>query len=223
MAIARVQTVGTFDGVSSGGADTVVFPVTQTHVAGNDLLFSIGINFDATVAITDSKGNTYTVDAQTTFASTTGLIVARTHLTTQLVNTDTITFDFSTGTGVGLVGTEFSGLTNAPADRSAQQSDGPSTSHTSGSTATTTQADELLFGAHCAVDGSGTWTSTGGFTEESDLDYAIINRNLVAQYQIVSAAAAYASTGTSSASVVAHNAITTYKGIYPAPVAWLKA
>lgn len=217
MALAFIKSVGTVDIGTGGGDEGVTLTCTQTHAVGNLLVLGVVINADRVIdSLTDSKLNTWAVNVTTPFIGPSGATkayIASSVLTTQLVNTDTIRISFDAFGGVGAYAAEFSGNQTASVlDKIASQADAAGTSHSSSTTAVTTVSDELLVGVHALVSGGASWTPDVGWNELHDAVLAFPNRGLVMQYKIVSATGAYASTGTSSASVEATQGIATYKG-----------
>lgn len=164
MAIAFVQNVAS--GGTSVSATTLVITVGVTTTVGNHLCLSHVQSADpqrSISSLTDSKGNTWQIDhAPVTVAglSATGFI-ASCKITTALVSGNTITVVLSGNTSQAMSCQEYSGLAAASwFDKKAEANDGVgSTASDSGLTATTAQADELLYTnlAHVSTVGSFAW------------------------------------------------------------------
>src|SRR5207237_689095 len=116
------------------------------------------------VSCADNRGNTYTVDANVANGSgtsgvRTAILSARNVVA--LAQGDVISCAHSSASARVLSANEFSGIASAsPVDKT-KTGTGSSTLPSSGSTATTTQAVELLFGA-IGVEGAAAETFTFG-------------------------------------------------------------
>jgi hypothetical protein len=95
-----------------------------------------------------------------------------------------------------IVASEFSGITsNSPLDQTSTATDDTVTSHSSGSTATTAQADELLVGSYGTGSSTSVYTATGSFILPTNGQQGDNTTNIAAQiYSIVSATGTYAAT-----------------------------
>jgi hypothetical protein len=95
---------------SAGGSSSRTFTVTVTTKAGNAILLwgRVGTG-DQITAISDTKGNTWSIDAQGTSAQTNSLL-ASVIITTPLVNGDVISLTCSSTHANKFAAAEFSGL-----------------------------------------------------------------------------------------------------------------
>lgn len=154
MAITLVQT-GT-GGIGATTSGTVAFGSPAT--AANLIFVAVQVTGTATVSsITDTLSNTYTKIQQLTGSSTVGLDIWYAKNITG-GSAPTLTINMSTTTTVSAIAREYSGLdTVAPLDKSAIAA-GVGGTLSSGATAVTTQASELVIGAEGS---SGTGASAG--------------------------------------------------------------
>ncbi len=158
--------------------------------SGDSVILACAVNTSSplgTFSATDSKGNTYTLDA----THTTGIFQTRTailsaHNITALVNGDTITVTFPTANGGylerAIVAAEFDGLTGV--DKTATAS-GASTSvvATPGALASVPQA--LVMAGSLRNTGAQSVTATNSFTKNEDVNLGTSsNLRLWQQYRI---------------------------------------
>src|SRR5213076_1733735 len=99
------------------------------------------------VTATDSKGNTYSLAADITNASNVRTVILAAHNVTALVSGDTITLTHPSASVRALSANGFSGLSPTSALDQTHTATGSSTTPSSGATAATTEAAELLLGA----------------------------------------------------------------------------
>jgi hypothetical protein len=184
-------------------------------------------------ACADSAGNTYTVAVSNSSGVGYFTATCSAHATTQLPLGGTITVSWS-GTapnGQTFVADAWSvtGLAASPLDQTASAAGtGPSTS--SGSAATTAQANELLFGAvldtgstvagsgftpagngtanTCATTGTSTYSSLGGIDSGNP-------PSLLGMYCVVNATGGYAANATLAGNPFWQAIFATYKGVTP--------
>src|SRR5262245_9487860 len=201
-AIAFVQTIGTIGSGSTGTTLTVTVPAGG--VAATDTVFvSVSIDPSAgTVSCTDSGGNTYTVDVDVQNGS--GTSGVRTILLSSLITTplnagDTITVTHPSVDSRAISVSEFSGVSTL--DRTASAT-GSSASLSSGATATTNQADELLFG-NIGTEAKKTdpFTPGTGYTGLPRENSGVVgpssdNVTINPEYRIVAVMASYVADGT---------------------------
>ena len=177
----------------------------------------------AITSIADTGGNTYSIDANAagTFTGTTGarVVIASAHVTTALVSGNSITVTFSASTTDKAMSVyHVSGLAVSPLDKTASTTGTAGSPVSSGTTAATTQGNELLIAAfaiqrkNVSISTYTTgWTGlTGGASQSGNAAKA-----LAAEYQIVSATGAYtvSQAYTPSGSADWAGAIVTYKGV----------
>jgi cysteine-rich repeat protein len=176
-----------------------------------------------TVSAADARGNTYTDDAdvqQGTSGSGSGVreVVLSARLGTALLQNDTITITHPSVAARTASVNEFSGLAaTAMLDRTSTNFGNNTTSVSSGATATTQQADELLFGAiGVETNTSETFTAGASFTaltRAASGTGGTVTSHVSSdpELQIVAATAAYTATGTLGTSRRWAAAIATYR------------
>lgn len=213
MAIAYVGQVATLD--NNFVTTTVDITVPAGGVAaGSRLILACVQNVQAaTITVSDQKGNTWAVDATLPTGSVnTRLSIASAHIGTALVSGDWIRITVSTTTGIYAVLDQFSGILSASAlDKAVIQESVYNTNPTtSGVTATTTLADELLYGAF-GIEGTGyRYTIANSFIETKDVDTSF-SRCILTGYKIVSATGAYEFSSAVATGTQTLAAICTYK------------
>src|SRR5262245_53433006 len=190
----------------SGTSWTVTASANTT--AGNLLvLVTNGVQAASNpVTITDSQGNTWTKTIDFTSGSSPNMAVAWCIVAVGKSHTsgvDTFTGTWTSSLSGKLIHVlEFAGIAAAPLDKSTSAS-GASASPSSGATAATTQADELLFGAFGCWSASSparTFTAGSGYTIASDY-HSTWTVEMMTEYQVVAATGAYTAGCTMSAAV----------------------
>jgi PKD repeat protein len=174
--------------------------------AGDSLILAILLSSGpatGAVIVTDPAGNQYSIDRdQTDGTDGDRLVVASARNVGAIASGGIIKVTFPTYAEYHISIDEFSGV--VAADRSASAW-AKSSSFNSGSTATTSQAADFLFGVVGNESGAVS-TFAGGWTALSSLD--ISSDHLRAGYQVTTAAGSFAATGTSGgtwmAAVVAY-------------------
>jgi len=178
--------------------------VTNAPGAGNLLILSMGMNQSAISlsSVTDSRGNTWTVDQQQTNSNTTLDVAVASTLqnVAALQAADTITLHFSVAlTGQAAVTVhEFSGCSKT-IDQAVQQATAGSTgtARDAGTTAATTSANDLVWAALAVVGGETSFTPGAGYSTPTTAFYAqSTNISIEFEYQIVSATGVQHPTGT---------------------------
>lgn len=212
MAITLVNKLGTANGTST--TTSVALTLANAVSSGDTVIVatSWGASNGGTLSVTDSRGNTYTKAVSTALGGTNSIMVSVffSNLTTGLQVGDAITFHTTSSVnGVTVGAYDFSGLQVSPLDQTAATS-GTNTSAnpSSGSTATTTAASELLFGVLCSSIGSA--TAGTGFTS-LDTNTVVSGHDFYTEYEVVSATGTYAATWTAASSTY-NAAIATFKG-----------
>ena len=202
-AISYVQSVGAFGQYYGFGPASVDIPVTTNVTSGNSVIVTLmwgAFGPAETAACSDSQGNSYTVDIEEYYSGSGHYtVVCSSHNVTALTAADTITVSFSSGTyGVAATAHEFSGLASASTVDQTASANGNSSTPASGSTAVTTQADELLIGA-IGVSGPPTdiFTPGSGYTALASIGFSDAwNGTIYPEYRIVSATGAFQADGT---------------------------
>lgn len=192
-------------------ASTLVFSPASNCTAGNllILIFANTGNFVVSGVSDNAGGNTWTVDQTRANGSLAAVSICSVVLTTAILTSNTITVTLSgAGTARGGLLEEFSGSATTPFDVGANNTGASSTSMTTGTTASTAQADELLIEGFCVQASGRTFTKDAAFadftTHQSD--------RMGGAYEIVAAAGTQSGSGAFSG--VATNwagAIATYK------------
>ena len=220
--LATVTNVGTVADKSAAHTTTEITVGASGVSSGNTLIITIALNFsngeDLNIpTATDSQGNTYNTDIDVFPDGTAArLAIISANITTPLTNGDTITVTHAPSAASTMSVQEVSGLLSSGALDQTASSSGASLSASSGSTTTTSQANELVFGA-ILVKGPVTET----FTEEST--YTLIgrdgtegaaassNRTINPVYKIVSSTDTYSADGTLGTTSTWIAAVATYK------------
>lgn len=203
-----------------GGSSTLSLSVPAAgHAAGNTLIVVAGVGA-TTVApptsVTDSKGNTYTIDATNTSATPLGAYICSSVLATPLVSGDTVTVHWAAAPSATFIDSaEFSNIfITSPLDQISAGGSSTSavTSLDSGATGTLSQAKELAISIFMLSGTSGGGTMGGGFTKIGDRTGTTPARGMVWGYLVTAATTAIDETCT-IVNAHAYSAITaTYKG-----------
>lgn len=204
-----VQTVATHGSTSAGSSDTIA---VGAAVPVDDHLIIAGAAGGAKLisSVSDTKGNTYQVDASGTNGTGNGLTIVSAHITTALTTSDTITITWSGSNATRSVAIEqYTGLdTTSWLDKVGAAAGATSTAPLSGTTATTAQANELLFGAFemggnltrpvfSAGTGNGTFTKRSQATSNNGTN---TGRDVATEDQVVAATGTYFADGSLSIS-----------------------
>ncbi len=216
--------------VKNIGATAVKGAHTQLQVtvpaagvaAGNTVIIAIALDYSSSntppiPSCSDSKGNTYTLDVEHNQGNFMQGAICSAPVTTALVSGDTITVTHASLNATAMSANEFSGLlTSGVLDKTAKSAGIATTTPNSTATATTTQADELLFGTVSIEDPPTiTFTAGAGFTALTGAGTtgASGNSNMTVypEYRIVTSTGAYSAAGTLSAASNWIAAIATYK------------
>src|SRR5437867_4262751 len=220
-AIAFVKNVGVGGTTVAGTSISVTLQGSVSVAVGDALIVTFVMDPAAgAVSCADSRGNSYSVDADVTNGSgTSGVrtVVCSASVATALGNNDTITVTHPLATSKALSVNEFSGLRASALDKTAGAT-GDSTTPASGATALTAQPDELLIGA-IGVETKKTESFTGGagyttLTSSSSgpaLGAATANVTIDPEYRIVTATGAYTADGTLGRQRLWAAAIATYR------------
>jgi hypothetical protein len=218
VAIVTRTAVGTFD-----QATATTHAITGVTIPGGNLaVLRFGYQSDSVTitSVTDNAGNTWSVatsvhsvsgDTQTSAIAF--LVVPAGGLSGATV-TVTLSATATCAGNLAYFNSDTGWLAQGSVlDKVAGTNTGLVTAWSSGATATTTQADELLVGVAYsggAING-GTNTASGGWTEEQEQALTNSGYELVTEWQKVTATGAYAATGTWSAAEIAACCIATFK------------
>ncbi len=227
-AIAYVQQNGSVTSNSGSPVTSVNVSITNAPTVGNTIIVSVATDYSSGsmpgTPCTDDVGNTYTVDVQQLHGSPPNrpfvMICSAEIATGQVPATITISHHDAYNRVVQVH--EFSGIASAPAGDKANSAVGSSTSPSSGATATTTQADELVVGAvSVAGPSSDSFTADGNFSGgpfRLSQDSGSYPRTLNTEYRIVSATGTYTYAPTLGTSRLWADAIATYKAAAPSTI-----
>jgi energy-coupling factor transporter transmembrane protein EcfT len=211
-ALAYVQSA-TCTIVGGGASSCDTGSITST--TGNLLVANWSTYTDIFSAITDNKSNTFTdAIAKLTTGNTNAGMQQKANASGGALHVFTMTL---TGNGYTYLSvSEVSGAeTSSPLDQTSTDITSSVSSHTSGSTSATTQADEILIGFGTGESGlTGPWTTdTGaGWTEITNDPTTGLIQGIITGYRIVSATGSYAYTCTSTTnSNTFANGIATFK------------
>ena len=227
---AFVQRIGTTtkNTLSASLSVTVGTPVG----AGNSIIVAVSLDAaPGTPSCSDSSGNTYHTDVVGT-----RVFICSAHNIAPLSVGAFITASHANANLSTMLATEFSGLMSTPLDKTTASPEPPPTnsmSPTSGVTATTAQADELLFGV-VGFNGNSQGPNpltfspgSGACTGVPTVSYTSLTpaptfprgfienggRNLAAEYAVTTSTGTYAACGTLSRSQQWSAVIATYKTV----------
>jgi len=197
--------------VSNTATTSMAITVTAAVAVNNTILVTLVCqDTTPTVTVTDTGGNTYTSDANITDGSNRSFVFSA-PVTTALTTSSTITVHFSPSTSyISASAFQVSGLISVSRQDQTSTASGTTASMSSGTTPTTTQAGELLFGTFGVyISGTPTFTAESGWTA---LTSDVSTLAVYPEYRIVSATGTYAATATLS--ITPHDwsaAIVTYQ------------
>ena len=209
-AYAAIAVVQTTSCVATATTTCNAGPITTT--TGNLFIASTSYCCDTFTSVTDSNGNVY-VNAIADTADGTGGTVRQDFKAVGVGGAGhTFTLTGASGSFYGTLSvTEVSGAASSPLDKTATGADAGN-SHTTASTATTAQANELLLGCGGCFFATAYTTDTGaGWTEQTNLDTDANTEGLITGTRIVSATGTFAYTYTSSVSRACAQAISTWR------------
>ena len=222
-AIASVAAIGTATSKASG--TTLAVTVGAAGVAaGNSVIVAVALDpvVSNTVTVADTQLNTYSSDADLANGSgTSGVrtVVFSAHNITALVNTNTITVTFSAAVvAKAMSAASFSGLALISTKDVTASATGSSTAPSSGATAATEVADELVVGAIGTKGPSGDTFTVGAGYDNTNFTRAgttgagpTSNITIAPEYKIVSATGAQTADATLGTSRLWSAAVVTYR------------
>lgn len=172
------------------------FVPTGTVAAGNLAVLIFGAAGATTLGASDDAGNTWAIGKSQANGTSQTVAIAWSLLANNITTGNTVTATTSSAQSVGGALWEFSGSAASPADQTAGTS-GSGNSLSGGTTATLTQADELVIAAFAWNQASGstvTVTPGTGYSQasasESWLGAATFQRRVTAEYMNVNATTA---------------------------------
>jgi hypothetical protein len=182
----------------AGSATSRAFTLTGAASAGSKAFIDIAVGNPNSVtvnSVTDSRGNTWTIEQQLNNGTTVKAARAYAQVGTALQVGDTITVTLSASSQRwSVVAYYFTGLVSSgPLDKTASAT-GSSTSPSVGPSATTTQADELVLACYGTTTDAATAYGSNTLIAQQVTAAGSTERRIVSTYRIVS------STGTQSAS-----------------------
>jgi len=190
--------------------------VPAAGVTAGDLLIISFVCSSDTISmssIVDTGLNSYTIHAP--FHDVSGAItvgVAWSIITTGLVNGNTITVNLAAGLNGSFSCAEFSGITpSSPFDQYSENRVPFDATYTSDPTPTTSQANELVYGAHGTRTPARTYTPDGTFSQLVNQNHPGGSWKHVTQYRIVSSVGTYESFGTINSDDSSVNLVATFK------------
>lgn len=200
---------------NSTGQGSIARAPTGTISAGSLLVVMVGFGLASTptVSVSDTQGNTYQQDARAdkTTGNTPHSGIFSSILDTQLTTGDTVTVTFGTNVNYPMMALfEVTGIADTSWLDKTATATGSSTAPDTGDTATTAQADELLFSVAC-------WQAAATFTPGTDFTQvgttmATTTKYGASQYDIVSSTGAYDGDATLGSSQDWAICLATYKG-----------
>lgn len=195
-----------------GSSSTTLALTTTVDVAAGSLIVVVAGNSSSNniSSVTDSAGNTYAVDVSATGTIRGGIASAPNCVALSSGSTITITFAAASSNRVGLAA-GITGVATSAIDKTASAT-GTSTTPSSGSTATTTKADEIAIGMVCYDrNANPTFTEDALYTTiDSVIGGANVDR-LNFAYQVLTSTGTPSYAPTQGASKQWSCAIATYK------------
>ncbi|HKA35492.1 MAG TPA: hypothetical protein VKH43_01645, partial [Thermoanaerobaculia bacterium] len=217
--VAFVGNIGTATRSTSGN-NSMTITVSAVGVAGGDsiLVAFASSTVAGAVGCSDSKSNTYHVDADRINGASGRVTICSAHGVTALASGDTITVTYPSFSGSSSVtANEFQGLSSGGTTLDVTATGTGNTAFpTSGPSPTTSQADELLYGAiFFSGTNFATFTPGAGYTRTNP---DLAGRRLASEYMAVSATGSYQANGTLTTANQWAAALATYKvGPPPTP------
>lgn len=217
-----VQTIGAPTSTTAGTSTVVTVPAAGVN-PGSSIILTVGLPSNALgtagdVSATDSAGNVYTVDADVTNPSNARIVVLSSHKVIGLPSGATITVTHPSTNRRNVVAAEYSGLAANPVDQVATNvgTENNATSATTGTTAETTQADQVLVGAFAVSGPSNDNFSVGsGFALAGRVSASTTNPTVtnIQEYRFVNQIGEYSAGFTTTTATVRQYAaaIVTYK------------
>jgi hypothetical protein len=216
-AVGHVSTpIGSAKSISSVISTT--FPVSQAAVAGHVLIGAIVCDANTVIpniTVSDSKGNSYHVDAQGYISGTCSVAIFSSRLSTSLTTSDTLTIAADNKPSRWAVSVEaFDNLVGPTVTIDVSSaSSGRGTSLTTGATNTTNGQNELLFAAFgYAATIAQTFTGANGFTvgTQQATSAGSSDRGLSTEWKTINAASPQTATGTITTTANYSAAIASY-------------
>ena len=205
---------------SSASANLTSNALSAAVATGNTVIVTVAMTSNTgTVTVTDTSGNTYTQDASEPNSGNVRTLIFSAPVTTALSTISTVTVTFGTSPSSKAMSIcYFSGLATASYKDQSSVATGSSLTPNSGTTAATSQPNELIIGAFGANFSNNSFTAgtASGYTALAAASVSTFGLNLDPEYQVVSSTGTYAANGTYSAGFGTPSwsaAIVTYKAI----------
>ena len=199
--IALRHTLGS--SLTSSSANHITLTITNAAPTGDTVVVAAGQAGSTLSTVSDSRGNSYTVDRTTVSNNSAAVAVASTRLTTALQSGDTITATFAATSSAtrGIVAADFSGLgTVSPWVDATASGTGTGLAPSAGPSGTSQAAPELVIGAFSDATmpfGVGaTFTPTSPYTSAGDAGTAGSAMRLHLTYNIATATGTFTAAGT---------------------------
>jgi len=197
------------------GNPYVISPATTIAAGTTAIMFvhcpGVSVNGDQYVTgVTDSKGNTWTVDhVYRPDVTGAGLNVISSRIAVAVTSGDTITITFALSGNLNRTVwiQEVTGLAASPFDQSADNN-GVGTAVSTGATGALAQTDEIVF-CLAGQTATQTWTKGAGFNDVTTPQIASVH---ALEYAIVADASPVTGTGTWGGSTTWTASVVTYKG-----------
>jgi hypothetical protein len=195
---AFVGNIGTATKTQFGNSSLAITVGASGVTAGDSIIvgFASG-TFAGAVGCSDTAGNVYNVDADRNNGGSGRVTICSSHGVAALASGDTITVTYPAFSGyTSATANEFSGLLPSGALDQTSTATGNNASPSSGFTAPTSQANELLYGAiYFSGTNFATFTPGAGYTRTNP---DLAGRPLASEYQFVSAIGSYQPNGSLS-------------------------
>jgi hypothetical protein len=191
-----VQNVGSANLAASGSSFSM--PVTNLPAVGHTLLMTVSTSAPTVTSVIDPRGNTWVVDASSSYTSG-AVSIVRGQVATAYQSGDTLTVNLSAANGQTSHAfvAEFTALPASPVDQTATNtSTTATTALDAGVTAATSEAVELVFAAW-VCGGTSTATAGSGYTI-IDAGSNVLTRPCISEYAATSTAGAQHPTATLS-------------------------
>lgn len=206
-------------GTSTVSSTSFSVDFTQSVQIGHTLLLGVVVddtqNISPVLSVSDTQGNTYSVDSLGFRSYTMGVAVISCYVTNALTAADSLTVSVNTTRGRWVISAlEFDNIHQNGFDVAAGKNGDPSTALVSGTTAVTQDQVEVVFAAFGFGTGGDPVFSAGPHYQQVGTQHATTagsaNRAVAAEYRVYTAPTTHQATATLTASVGYAGAIATY-------------
>jgi hypothetical protein len=182
---------------TASATTSLVIPVSSTS-SGNLIAVAVSSSVAGTVTVTDNLAQTYSTAISGTSGSDTNYIFYKANTAAGVTS---ITVSSTSSSAMCAIATEYYGISTTPLDKTSTGNVSGTTAFSSGSTAATTSAVELLLGsAYGTTKNNSTYTAGTGWTSVGTANgFNAAAGQLYVEDQYVTATGTYAATGTASA------------------------